>query len=46
VFAQIGGGSLQSAGFAWGVPFFLGRTVYFGIAGRPSPLGTGPLLGY
>ena len=46
VFPQIGGGALPSAGFDWGVPFFLGRTVYLGIDGRPSIFGNGPLLAY
>ena len=46
VFAQIGGGAVPSAGFDWGLPFFLGRTVYLGIDGRPTSLGTGPVLAY
>ena len=46
VFAQIGGGALPQAGFDWGLPFFLGRTVYLGLQGRRSSLGGGPLLAY
>lgn len=30
----------------WGMPFYFGRTVYVVFAGRPSPLGTGPLNAY
>ena len=33
---------VYSDGFIWGIPFFIGRRVYFGIDQRPSPLGVGP----
>ncbi len=46
VFAQVGGGALPKAGFDWGLPFFLGRTVYLGVEGRRSTLGTGPFVAY
>jgi hypothetical protein len=45
VFSNLGG-KLNSTDFDWGMPFFLGRTIYVGIEGRPSPLGTGPFWAY
>lgn len=43
VFAEIGG---NSADFEWGLPFFLGRSVYVGLEGRGSSLGGGPYWAY
>jgi len=43
VFMELGG---PYASFDWGLPFFLGRSVYVGIEGKSSALGTGPYLGY
>ena len=46
VFADIGGGALPNTGFDWGLPFFLGRTIYLGINGTSSNFGPGPMLAY
>ncbi|MBJ6750296.1 DUF3443 family protein [Geomonas anaerohicana] len=44
VFSDLGGQS--GFGFDWGLPFFMGRSVAFGIEGEASPLGTGPYVAY
>jgi hypothetical protein len=44
VFNNLGGPS--PASFDWGVPFFLGRTVFVGIEGQSSSAGTGPYWAY
>ena len=38
------GGDLST--FDWGLPFFLGRTVFIGIEGQSSSLGTGPFYAF
>ncbi|HEY6006727.1 MAG TPA: DUF3443 family protein [Geobacteraceae bacterium] len=44
LFAELGGPA--PSGFDWGLPFFYGRHVFVGIAGRSSSLGTGPYWAY
>jgi hypothetical protein len=44
VFNNLGGPN--PAIFDWGIPFFLGRTVFVGIEGQTSPAGTGPYWAY
>ena len=44
VFSEIAGPS--GFGFDWGLPFFLGRTVYFGFAGKGGLGNTGPYVAY
>jgi len=45
VFAEVGG-SMPGQSFDWGLPFYFGRSVYVGIEGKTSSLGTGPYWAY
>jgi len=44
VFNNLGGPNPNA--FDWGIPFFLGRTVFVGIEGQSSAAGTGPYWAY
>jgi len=33
-------------GFAWGLPFFFGRTIYTAIEGQTTPGGVGPYFAF
>jgi hypothetical protein len=45
VFPEVAGPS--TFGFDWGLPFFFGRNVFFGISGKSAPsFGAGPFVAY
>jgi len=44
VFDDVGGNDIGQ--FDWGLPFFLGRDVYYGFEGSTSSLGSGPYFAY
>jgi hypothetical protein len=44
--STIAGPAFSMGLFDWGLPIFFGRTVYGGLGGKPSVLGTGPFWAY
>lgn len=46
VFPTLAGDFGGAQTFDWGLPFFYGRRVFFGIEGQASTLGTGPLYAF
>ena len=44
--ARLGGSVVLGSSFDWGLPFFLGRTVFVAIQGRSTPAGTGPFWAF
>jgi predicted small lipoprotein YifL len=44
--AHIGGSVVLGRSFDWGMPFFLGRTVFVGFAGMSTPAGFGPFWAF
>jgi hypothetical protein len=46
VYPTLTGSMGNNTSFDWGLPFFYGRRVFFGMEGRSTPLGTGPLYAF
>jgi hypothetical protein len=45
-FSNLAGTNADPSGFAWGLPFFFGRTVFTAIEGRNTPAGAGPYFAF
>jgi hypothetical protein len=45
-FNNLAGTASDPSGFAWGLPFFYGRSVYTAIEGRSTPGGSGPYVAF
>ncbi len=45
-FSDIGGSTVESSLFDFGLPFFYGRNIYVGIEGANSNIGRGPYFAY
>ena len=45
-FNDLAGRSSDPTSFAWGLPFFYGRSVYTAIEGRSTPVGPGPYYAF
>jgi hypothetical protein len=45
-FSNLAGSSGDTSTFAWGLPFFYGRSVFTAIEGRSTPAGTGPYYAF
>ncbi|MEO8303239.1 MAG: DUF3443 domain-containing protein [Betaproteobacteria bacterium] len=45
-FNNLAGSNPDTATFAWGLPFFYGRSVFTAIEGRSTPAGVGPYVAF
>jgi|KBSSwiStaDraftv2_1062776.scaffolds.fasta_scaffold72073_3 hypothetical protein len=45
-FNDLAGPTFDTTTFAWGLPFFYGRSVFTAIEGRSTPVGTGPFVAF
>jgi hypothetical protein len=46
VFDDVAGSGVDAKSFDWGLPFFLGRSVYIALDGATTPGGAGPYFAY